>query len=135
MKRSARAAATIRRAEADAQSWPGKRLYLGSASSPASHGSASAIWTWSAGGKTCGLLAAGSKGGCSGGTVCNAAGGCGSLLTGLLLTKGGEVMVNPGAVFRVKFVKPLTVPAVQQPGSRPRPIDQTDDNKPPTKNN
>src|SRR6185369_5735495 len=59
----------------------------------------------------------------------------GSLLTGLLLTKGGEVMVNPGAVFRVKFVTPLTVPAVQQPGSRPRPIDQTDDNKPPTTTN
>jgi hypothetical protein len=65
----------------------------------------------------------------------------GSLLAGLLLSKGGEVQVNPGAVFRVKFVKPLTLPVTQQPGSRPRPIDQSDDSnsnpttKPPAKNN
>jgi hypothetical protein len=62
------------------------------------------------------------------------------LLAGLLFTKGGEVQVNPGAVFRVKFVKPLTLPVVQQPGTRPRPIDQQPDEsnsntKPPTKNN
>jgi|GEM_PF-1016619 len=54
----------------------------------------------------------------------------GGLLAGLLLTKGGEVNVAPGAVFRVKFVKPITLPVVQQPGSTPRSIQQ-DDPKPP----
>ncbi len=58
----------------------------------------------------------------------------GGMLAGLLLTKGGEIQVNPGAVFRMKFVKPLTLPVSQQPGARPRPIDQ-DDTKPPTSNN
>lgn len=53
----------------------------------------------------------------------------GGLLGGLLLTKGGEVMVAPGAIFRVKFVKPVTLPVVQQPGSAPRSIQQ-DDSKP-----
>jgi hypothetical protein len=48
----------------------------------------------------------------------------GGLLGGLLLTKGGEVQVNPGAVFRVKFVKPITLPVIEQPGRSPRPIQQ-----------
>lgn len=48
----------------------------------------------------------------------------GGLLGGLLLTKGGEVLVAPGAIFRVKFVKPITLPVVQQPGSAPRSIQQ-----------
>jgi hypothetical protein len=63
----------------------------------------------------------------------------GGLLAGLLLTKGGEVVVAPGAVFRVKFVKPVTLPVVQQPGSAPRSIQQDDpkptppfDRKPPS---
>lgn len=56
----------------------------------------------------------------------------GGLLAGLLLTKGGEVAVNPGAIFRVKFVKPITLPVVQQPGSAPRTIQQDEPNpKPP----
>ena len=60
----------------------------------------------------------------------------GGLLGGLLLTKGGEVQVSPGAVFRIKFVKPVTFPVIQQPGSAPRPIQQdsvkeTDPNKKP----
>lgn len=38
----------------------------------------------------------------------------GGLLGGLLLTKGGDVRVGPGAVFRIKFVKPLTLPVAQQ---------------------
>jgi hypothetical protein len=50
----------------------------------------------------------------------------GGLLGGLLLSKGGEIQVNPGAVFRVKFVKPISLPVVQQPGSTPRPIQQDD---------
>ncbi len=54
----------------------------------------------------------------------------GGLLAGLFLTKGGEVVVNPGAVFRVKFVKPVTLPVVQQGGGTPRSIQQ-DDLKPP----
>jgi hypothetical protein len=56
----------------------------------------------------------------------------GGLLGGLLLTKGGEIQVNPGAVFRVKFVKPLTLPVIQQPGSTPRPIQQDDVKEPET---
>ena len=48
----------------------------------------------------------------------------GGLAGGLLLTKGGEVRVNPGAIFRIKFVKPLTLPIVQQGGASPRPIQQ-----------
>lgn len=70
-----------------------------------------------------------------GGAAAGAATLGGGLLAGLLLTKGGEVQVNPGAVFRVKFVKPLTLPVVQQPGARPRVTDQPDDNKPPKNNN
>ena len=55
----------------------------------------------------------------------------GGLLAGLLLTKGGEVVVNPGAIFRVKFVKPVTLPVVQQPGTAPRSIQQDDPKTPP----
>ena len=69
-----------------------------------------------------------------GGAAAGAATLGGGLLAGLLLTKGGEVQVNPGAVFRVKFVKPLTLPVSSQPGGRPQPIDQ-DGSKPPTKSN
>ncbi|HKQ09397.1 MAG TPA: hypothetical protein VJ464_30015 [Blastocatellia bacterium] len=69
-----------------------------------------------------------------GGAAAGAATLGGGLLAGLLLTKGGEIQVNPGAVFRVKFVKPLTLPVSGQPGGRPQPIDQ-EGNKPPTKNN
>lgn len=50
----------------------------------------------------------------------------GGLLAGLFLTKGGEVVVNPGAVFRVKFVKPVTLPVSQQTGAAPRSIQQDD---------
>jgi len=50
----------------------------------------------------------------------------GGLLAGLLLTKGGEVVVAPGAIFRVKFVKPLTLPVVQPSGPGPRSIQQDD---------
>ena len=51
-----------------------------------------------------------------------AAGGAaigGGLLGGLLLTKGGDVRVTPGAIFRIKFVKPLTLPVAQQGGASP----------------
>ena len=69
-----------------------------------------------------------------GGAAAGAATLGGGLLAGLLFTKGGEVQVNPGAVFRVKFVKPITLPVSSQPGGRPQPIDQ-DGSKPPTKSN
>lgn len=65
-----------------------------------------------------------------------AAGGAiaGGLLGGLLLTRGGDVRVAPGAVFRIKFVKPLTMPVIQQPGTSPRPVQQdAPDLPPPTK--
>jgi hypothetical protein len=55
----------------------------------------------------------------------------GGMLAGLLLTKGGEVVVNPGAIFRVKFVKAVTLPVVQQAGSVPRAIQQDDPKAPP----
>jgi hypothetical protein len=46
------------------------------------------------------------------------------LLGGLLLTKGGEVRVDPGASFRIVFTKPMTLPVIAQPGA-PHPIDQS----------
>jgi hypothetical protein len=59
-----------------------------------------------------------------GGATAGGIGILGGLAGGLLLTKGGEVRVNPGAIFRIKFVKPLTLPVVQAHGSAPRPIQQ-----------
>jgi hypothetical protein len=47
----------------------------------------------------------------------------GGLLAGLLLTKGKEVRLQPGAIFRIKFTKPLTLPVIETPGS-PKPIVQ-----------
>ena len=46
----------------------------------------------------------------------------GGLLAGLLLTKGKEVRLQPGAIFRIKFTKPLTLPVIETPGSSPKPI-------------
>jgi hypothetical protein len=60
-----------------------------------------------------------------GGAAAGAALG-GGLLGGLLLTKGGDVRVAPGAVFRIKFAKPLTLPVIQQGSQSPRPSQQTD---------
>lgn len=56
----------------------------------------------------------------------------GGLLGGLLLTKGGDVRVEPGAIFRVKFVKPLTLPVIPHANTPPRPIrdESTDSNQP-----
>lgn len=61
-----------------------------------------------------------------GGAATAGAGIAGGLLGGLLLTRGGEVRVAPGAVFRIKFVKPMTLPVIQQGGASPRPIQQGD---------
>jgi hypothetical protein len=59
-----------------------------------------------------------------GGGAVAGAGIAGGLLGGLLLTKGGDVRVTPGAVFRIEFAKPLTLPVIQQPSRSPRPIQQ-----------
>jgi hypothetical protein len=53
-----------------------------------------------------------------------AAGGsvvAGGMLGGLLLTKGGDVRIAPGAVVRVKFDKPLSLPVVESSGAPSRP--------------
>jgi hypothetical protein len=52
-----------------------------------------------------------------------------SMLAGLLLTKGGEIQVLPGAVLRMKFAKPITLPVIQTPGAVPSPIQQDGDEK------
>jgi hypothetical protein len=80
----------------------------------------------------------GAIGGAGAGVVLLSGGGLGAgagalgggLLAGLLLTKGGEVVVKPGAVFRVKFVKPVTLPVIGQASASPRSIQQ-DPPKPP----
>ena len=46
----------------------------------------------------------------------------GGLLAGLLLTKGKEVRLQPGAIFRIKFTKPVTLPVIETPGAGPKPI-------------
>jgi hypothetical protein len=54
------------------------------------------------------------------------------MLAGLFLTKGKEVLLAPGAVFRIKFVKPVTLPVISQPS----PVPQSDPQKVPgTSNN
>nr|AIA12685.1 Unknown Function [uncultured bacterium] len=58
----------------------------------------------------------------------------GGLLAGLLLTKGGEVYLQPGAIFRIRFVKPMTLPVVQRLNSSPKPIQQDEPKPPETKN-
>lgn len=60
----------------------------------------------------------------SGGNPAAAAGVLGaSMLGGLLLTKGKEIRLNPGTIFRVEFVHPITVPAQDQEEVAPRPGD------------
>ena len=59
-----------------------------------------------------------------GGSTAGGIGILGGLAGGLLLTKGGEVRVSPGAIFRIKFVKPITLPVVGQTAASPRPIQQ-----------
>jgi hypothetical protein len=85
----------------------------------------------------------GAIGGAGAGVVILSGGGLGAgagalgggLLAGLLLTKGGEVFLQPGAIFRVRFVKPMTLPVVQQLNSGPKPIQQDETKPPENKNN
>lgn len=51
------------------------------------------------------------------------------MLAGLLLSKGGEIQVLPGAVLRMKFSKAITLPVIQSPGTTPRPIQQDGEKK------
>jgi hypothetical protein len=58
-----------------------------------------------------------------------AAGGgaiAGGMLGGVLMTKGDDVRLSPGTMFRVRFVKPLTLPVVRQQG-QPQSRPQTDE--------
>ena len=60
----------------------------------------------------------------------------GGLLAGLLLTKGKEVRLQPGAIFRIKFTKPVTLPVIETPGSpkaimQDPPVSQESTKKPP----
>jgi hypothetical protein len=57
-----------------------------------------------------------------GGGAAAGAGLAGAMLGGLLLTKGGDVRVAPGAVFRIKFIKPVTLPIIQQAPKPARPV-------------
>ena len=59
-----------------------------------------------------------------------AAGGgviAGGLLGGLLLTKGGDVRVAPGAMLRIRFAKPVTLPVIPQAGAAPAPAPEPQD--------
>src|SRR5262249_51780327 len=40
-------------------------------------------------------------------------------IRGLLLTRGGDVRLEPGAVFRIEFVKPKTLPVIEDPNRIP----------------
>lgn len=39
------------------------------------------------------------------------------MIGGLLLTKGSEIRVGQGSILRIRFLKPATLPVVQQPGT------------------
>ncbi|MEW6209223.1 MAG: hypothetical protein AB1631_12705 [Acidobacteriota bacterium] len=83
----------------------------------------------SAGAGTAVLVSGGARGAAIGGGI-----GLGvAVLTGLLLTKGGDVNVAPGAMFRIKFDKPITLPVVQTASQTPKPIQQEPQETPPTK--
>jgi hypothetical protein len=77
-------------------------------------GAASVILIGRGAGAGPGVLAAG------GGAI------AGGMLGGVLMTKGDEVRLSPGTMFRVRFVKPLTLPVVRQQG-RPQTRPRVDD--------
>jgi hypothetical protein len=51
----------------------------------------------------------------------------GGMLAGVLMTKGDEVRLGSGTTFRVKFVKPMSLPIIRQPGAY-RPASRDSDN-------
>jgi len=69
------------------------------------------------------VILGGEAAGAAGPAVYGAGAGAlgGGMLAGLLLTKGKEVRLQPGAIFRIKFTKPVTLPVIETPGS-PKPI-------------
>jgi hypothetical protein len=73
----------------------------------------------SLGGATAGIILLSGGGGAAGAGALG-----GGLLGGVLLTKGSEVRLQPGTRFRLKFIKPLTLP-VRSNGSR-TPSDEFD---------
>jgi hypothetical protein len=77
------------------------------------------------------ILAGAAAGGGPGVLGAGAAAIGGGMLGGLFLTKGNEVRLDPGVTFRVKFVKPMTLPVIQQLGLTPKPIQQDDESRPP----
>ena len=94
------------------------------------------------GGAGAGVLVLSGAGGAAGAAALG-----GGLLSGLFLTKGSDVQLSPGAIFRVKFIKPLTLPVSGQPGPGARRQTTQDDpqdakdpkapppfNRPPDKN-
>lgn len=54
------------------------------------------------------LLGRGAGLGAGGGAI------AGGMLGGVLMTKGDDVRLSPGTIFRARFVKPLTLPVVRQ---------------------
>lgn len=42
------------------------------------------------------------------------------MIAGLVLTKGREISVGPGATLRIKFLKPVTLPFIRQPETSQR---------------
>jgi hypothetical protein len=66
----------------------------------------------SLGGATAGIILLSGGGGAAGAGALG-----GGLLGGVLLTKGSEVRLQPGTQFRLKFIKPLTIP-VRSNGSQ-----------------
>ena len=41
------------------------------------------------------------------------------MIGGLLLTKGSDIRIGPGTILRIKFLKPATLPVIQQPEQQP----------------
>lgn len=86
------------------------------------------------GGKTVDNVIRGSSVGAMGAGVIILSGGSGAAgaatlgggaLTGLMLTKGAEVRMGPGTIFRVKFAKPMTLPVVRSSKSQSDEFDRT----------
>jgi hypothetical protein len=69
----------------------------------------------SLGGATAGIIILSGGGGAAGAGALG-----GGLLGGVLLTKGAEVRLMPGTMFRLKFVKPLILPVARPNGVRPQ---------------
>jgi hypothetical protein len=69
----------------------------------------------SLGGATAGIIILSGGGGAAGAGALG-----GGLLGGVLLTKGAEVRLNPGTMFRLKFIKPLTLPVARSSSARPQ---------------